>query len=72
MDLRLKSLEADEHMGPEELLLLDATPDISSKLKKAFCEPQNTSFCPPLILAKEVRDCCLGARFSCTCGCWLL
>lgn len=55
VDLRLKSLEADEHMGPDELYLLDAVHDISSKLKKAFCEPQNTEFCPPLALAKQVH-----------------
>jgi hypothetical protein len=59
VDLRLKSLDADEHMGPEELYLLDAVHDISGKLKKAFCEPQNTSFCPPLALAKQVRAGCV-------------
>lgn len=54
-NLRLKSLDADAHMGPEELLLLDAAPDMSSKLKKAFCEPQKTDFCPPLTLVEQVR-----------------
>lgn len=54
-NLRLKSLDADQHMGPEELLLLDAAPDMSSKLKKAFCEPQKTDFCPPLTLVEQVR-----------------
>ena len=37
-----------------ELLLLDGTPDVQRKLKKAFCEPANVRFCPPIAVAAEV------------------
>jgi len=37
-----------------ELLLLDGQPDVQRKMKKAFCEPGNTAFCPPLAVAREL------------------
>ncbi len=37
-----------------ELLLADGTPDVQRKMKKAFCEPANAAFCPPLALAAEL------------------
>merc|ERR1712032_506752 len=29
--------------------LTDAVSDVSKKIKKAFCEPENVDFCPPLL-----------------------
>ncbi|EOD06982.1 hypothetical protein EMIHUDRAFT_68570 [Emiliania huxleyi CCMP1516] len=31
-----------------------AEPDVQRKMKKAFCEPGNTAFCPPLAVAREL------------------
>jgi len=49
-------LRADEgKWDPEaELLLLDGQPDVQRKLKRAFCEPANVGFCPPIVLAEEL------------------
>ena len=54
--LSLKAADAppDLQVGDGELLLLDAAPDASKKIKKAFCEPQNVAHCPPLVLTREV------------------
>lgn len=48
VSLRLQAegegLEADTNVS-----LTDAVPDVSRKIKKAFCEPENVDFCPPLV-----------------------
>lgn len=53
VSLRLK---ADDGVAdPEaELFLLDGQPDVQRKLKRAFCEPGNVEFCPPIALAEEL------------------
>lgn len=49
-DLKLK-VPTEGFDDPDlELLLLDASADTSRKIKKAFCEPQNIDFNPPLLL----------------------
>jgi len=54
LSLRLKAA-ADGAAAVEdldaELLLLDGAPDVQRKMKKAFCEPGNVDFCPPLAIA---------------------
>mmetsp|Transcript_38174 Transcript_38174/g.87333 ORF Transcript_38174/g.87333 Transcript_38174/m.87333 type:complete len:757 (-) Transcript_38174:206-2476(-) len=51
--LRLKA--DDGKWDPEaELLLLDSQADLQRKLKRAFCEPGNVEFCPPIVLAEEI------------------
>ena len=35
----------------DDLVLTDALPDVKRKIKRAFCEPKNTEFNPPLALA---------------------
>jgi len=53
VSLRLKADEGK--WDPEaELLLLDGQPDVQRKLKRAFCEPGNVDFCPPVVLAEEL------------------
>eukprot|EP00450_Noctiluca_scintillans_P013971 CAMPEP_0194508754 /NCGR_PEP_ID=MMETSP0253-20130528/39094_1 /TAXON_ID=2966 /ORGANISM="Noctiluca scintillans" /LENGTH=734 /DNA_ID=CAMNT_0039351825 /DNA_START=17 /DNA_END=2221 /DNA_ORIENTATION=- len=36
------------------LLITDKEIDVNRKLKKAFCEPQNISFCPPIALVSAL------------------
>jgi tyrosyl-tRNA synthetase len=53
-DLRLKQQEGGAGVAPEmeRLLVLDSAQDIGSKIKKkAFCEPTNVEFCPPIAIA---------------------
>jgi len=55
--LRLKVPPADGAPVDDpdaELTLLDGPPDVQRKIKRAFCEPANVSFCPPLALAVEI------------------
>mmetsp|Transcript_18149 Transcript_18149/g.30326 ORF Transcript_18149/g.30326 Transcript_18149/m.30326 type:complete len:888 (-) Transcript_18149:351-3014(-) len=59
VSLRLKAAAGGELAGGEwdadaELLLLDGPSDVQRKLKRAFCEPGNVAFCPPLTLARRV------------------
>jgi len=49
--IRASAAEATEH--DEYFLLDDAKVHGKSKLKKAFCEPGNTDFCPPIALATQ-------------------
>lgn len=61
ISLRLKAAEggaAEAAMGANapldhdaEIFVLDAQQDVQRKMKKAFCEPGNVNFCPPLTLA---------------------
>jgi tyrosyl-tRNA synthetase len=37
-----------------DIFLVDNPADVAPKIKKAFCEPQNVQYCPPLTLAREV------------------
>jgi len=52
VSLRLQAegegLEADTNLS-----LTDAVPDVSRKIKRAFCEPENTDFCPPLVWVSD-------------------
>jgi tyrosyl-tRNA synthetase len=52
VSLRLQAegegLEADTNVS-----LTDAVPDVSRKIKKAFCEPENVNFCPPLLWVSD-------------------
>lgn len=50
--LRLKAEEGK--VEEVELLLLDSQGEVGRKLKRAFCEPGNVDFCPPLTLAEEL------------------
>jgi len=51
MALKVESVPGD---ADAELLLLDLQPDVQRKMKKAFCEPANAAFCPPLAIAAEL------------------
>jgi len=51
--LRLRS-EGDGVEAEADLLVTDMQPDVNKKVKKAFCEPQNTAFCPPLAWVNTV------------------
>eukprot|EP00965_Chrysotila_dentata_P026484 877049-Pleurochrysis_carterae.AAC.2 len=55
--MRLKAPHADGAAVPDddaELMLLDGVPDVTRKMKKAFCEPGNANFCPPLVIVREL------------------
>jgi len=53
MNLLLYQRESDAHKteNDEYFLLDDPKVHGKSKMKKAFCEPKNTEFCPPISLA---------------------
>lgn len=36
------------------LMLSDRDPDVNRKVKKSFCEPENTDFCPPLSIVEHL------------------
>ena len=52
-DLRLKDAAAADD-ADAELRLLDNAADVQRKIKRAFCEPGNVAFCPPLAVARDV------------------
>ena len=45
---------ADAADADAELTLLDSSADIIRKVKRAFCEPSNVAFCPPLTLSRRL------------------
>uniref|UniRef100_A0A7S0P4F4 tyrosine--tRNA ligase n=1 Tax=Calcidiscus leptoporus TaxID=127549 RepID=A0A7S0P4F4_9EUKA len=53
VSLRLRADEA-QWDAEAELLLLDGQADVQRKLKRAFCEPNNVAFCPPLVVAEAL------------------
>merc|ERR1739845_32423 len=64
----LPVLEARKVLGPQlrllpegdgleadvNLMLTDKEIDVNKKLKKAFCQPGNIDFCPPITLVNEL------------------
>jgi len=52
-DLALQQVESEAHKTEnyEYTLLDDPKVHGKSKMKKAFCEPENVDFCPPIVLA---------------------
>jgi tyrosyl-tRNA synthetase len=54
VSLRLKADDGGKWEPEAELLLSDAQADVQRKLKRAFCEPGNVDFCPPISLAEEL------------------
>merc|ERR1712241_1127817 len=48
VSLRLQA-EGEGSKADTNVSLTDAVPDVSRKIKKAFCEPENVDFCPPLV-----------------------
>jgi tyrosyl-tRNA synthetase len=55
---RLRLL-AEEEGGLEaevNLMLTDKELDVNRKMKKAFCQPQNITHCPPILWASELLD----------------
>ena len=57
ISLRLKAAAPDAPADAldldAELSLLDGTADVQRKVKRAFCEPANVAFCPPLALTRH-------------------
>jgi len=49
LQLQERTLDVHKTDNDEYFLLDDAKVHGKSKMKKAFCEPGNTSFCPPLV-----------------------
>jgi len=51
----LRLLEAGEGLEPDvHIMLTDKEVEVNKKVKKSFCMPQNTDFCPPLAWTKEL------------------
>lgn len=38
------------------IFLTDRDPDVNKKMKKAFCEPENVEFCPPIAWVEEILN----------------
>lgn len=54
LHLQQRELEAHKTENDEYYLLDDPKVHGKSKMKKAFCEPKNTAFCPPIAIASAL------------------
>merc|ERR1712217_24772 len=54
MGLRLQPEGQGKSEADVNIMLTDREADVNKKIKKTFCMPENTDFCPPLALASTL------------------